>query len=265
LILDAASNVVGASTVARDISDQKRAERSVARAKEAAETANRELEAFSYSVAHDLRGPLRGIDGFSLVLLEDYSDRLDAGGKELLVRVRESAQHMAELIENLLMLARVSRSEIRHDRVDLSAIAQSAARRLRNGDPDRDLEFVVTDGLVAEGDTRLLGIVFDNLLGNAWKFTSKRTAARVEFGRTQHAGSSAYFVRDNGAGFDMAYSSKLFGAFQRLHGSGEFEGTGIGLATVQRIVHRHGGRIWAEAEVERGATFYFTLGENHPT
>jgi light-regulated signal transduction histidine kinase (bacteriophytochrome) len=168
---------------------------------------------------------------------------------------------MAQLIDSLLSMARVTRSEIRRERVDLSRLARAAAGRLQSAQPRRQGEFVIADGLVGTGDSRLLGILFENLLGNAWKFTGKRPKACIEFGRTREGGEEAYFVRDNGAGFDMAYSSKLFGVFQRLHGISEFEGTGIGLATVQRIVSRHGGRIWAEGGVDRGATFYFTLGE----
>jgi PAS domain S-box-containing protein len=231
------------SAAIRDITERKTAGENMARAKEAAETANRELEAFSYSVAHDLRAPLRGIDGFSLALLEDHSEQLDAEGKEYLKRVRESAQFMAQLIEDLLMLAQVTQSELRRERVDLSRLAQAAAARLQHAQPERQTEMI------------------DNLLGNAWKFTSKRPKARIEFGRSQDGGQPAYVVRDNGAGFDMAYASKLFGVFQRLHSVNEFDGTGIGLATVQRIIRRHGGRIWAHGQVNEGAEFYFTLDD----
>jgi len=245
----------------RDTTERKKAGEIMARAKEAAETANRELEAFSYSVAHDLRAPLRGIDGFSLALLEDYSDQLDAEGKDYLKRVRESAQFMAQLIDDLLMLARVTQSELRRERVDLSRLAQVAAARLQRAQPERQTEIIIADGLFAEGDGRLLGIVFDNLLSNAWKFTAKQPNARIEFGLGQDGGRAAYVVRDNGAGFDMAYASKLFGVFQRLHTVNEFEGTGIGLATVQRIILRHGGHIWAHGQVNAGAAFYFTLEE----
>ena len=249
------------SSAIRDITERKTAGEIMARAKEAAETANRELEAFSYSVAHDLRAPLRGIDGFSMALLEDHSGQLDAQGKGYLNRIRQSAQFMAQLIENLLMLAQVTQSELRRERVDLSRLAQGAAARLQEAQPQRQAEIVIADGLLAHGDGRLLGIVFDNLVGNAWKFTAKRSKARIEFGRSQNDGQPAYFVSDDGAGFDMAHASKLFGVFQRLRTAGEFEGTGIGLATVQRIIRRHGGRIWAEGRVDRGATFYFTLPE----
>lgn len=263
-IHDSRGHVIGASKVARDISDRKRAEEAVARAKEATDAANRELEAFSYSVAHDLRAPLRGIDGFSQALLEDYSAKIDEQGQRYLRRVRESAQHMAQLIESLLTLARISRSDLQRERVDLSGLAHAVAERLKVSQPDRSVEFLIEDGLIATGDGRLLGVVLDNLLGNAWKFTRKQPSAHIQFASTRQDGQSVFCVRDNGAGFDMAYVSKLFGVFQRLHPSAEFEGTGIGLATVQRIVRRHDGRIWAEGEVARGAAFYFTLNERSP-
>ena len=260
-IHDSRGNVIGASKLARDVSARKRAEESLARAKEAAELASRELESFSYSVAHDLRAPLRGIDGFSQVLLEDYSEKLDAEGQRYLNRVRESAQHMAQLIESLLNLARVTRGDIRRERVDLSELSRATAGRLKTGQPERDVEIRIGDAPGVEGDARLLGLVLENLLGNAWKFTRKQAKAQIEFGSTQDNGQTVFFVRDNGAGFDMKFAAKLFGVFQRLHSSREFEGTGIGLATVQRIVIRHGGRIWAEAQVGDGATFFFTLGK----
>jgi light-regulated signal transduction histidine kinase (bacteriophytochrome) len=223
------------------------------------EAANKELEAFSYSVSHDLRAPLRAIDGFSKILLEDYHDRLDAAGKDCLERVRAATLRMAQLIDDMLELSRVTRTEMRREKVDLNKIAKDVVEDLRASDPQRDVAFVVREGLEADGDPRLLRVVLGNLLGNAWKFTSKLNHATIEFGAIQLDGRPAYFVRDNGAGFDMAYAGKLFGIFQRLHAMAEFPGTGIGLATVQRIVHRHGGRVWAEGEVGKGATFYFTL------
>lgn len=223
--------------------------------------ANRELEAFSYSVAHDLRAPLRSIDGFSQALLEDYADKLDAEGRNHLQQVRESAQQMGRLIDDLLTLSRVTRSELRHELADLSALARSALARLQKNEPERRAELVIPDGLIANGDAGLLGIVLENLLGNAWKFTRRRPVARIEVGARHEEACPVFFVRDNGAGFDMVYADKLFGVFQRLHSATEFEGTGIGLATVQRIVQRHGGRVWAEGEVGRGATVYFTLNE----
>jgi two-component system, NtrC family, sensor kinase len=222
------------------------------------ELKNEELESFSYSVAHDLRAPLRSIDGFGLILLEDYADKLDDAGKQYLNYVRESAQQMARLIDDLLALSRVTRGEFRRAPTDLSAIVRSVADRLAQSTPGRQVELVVADGLLADGDDGLLTIAFENLLGNAWKFTGTRPQARIEVGITGDE-RHAFFVRDNGAGFDMAYATKLFGVFQRLHSETEFEGTGIGLATVQRIVRRHGGRIWAEGAVGHGATFFFTL------
>jgi len=224
------------------------------------EGANQELEAFSYSVSHDLRAPLRTIDGFSRILQEDYGDDLDEDGKDYLGRVRNASQHMGNLIDDLLDLSRVTRSPLRREPVDLSAVAAEIAGNLKGSDPGRNVEFDIEPGLVAEGDANLLSVALENLLGNAWKFTSKKESATIEFGVETSGGETAYFVRDDGAGFDMAYAGKLFGAFQRLHMTEEFEGTGIGLATVQRIVHRHGGRVWAEGAVGRGATFYFTLG-----
>lgn len=260
-IRDPRGAVIGASEVARDITDRKRAEEAVARAKEATDAANRELEAFSYSVAHDLRAPLRGIDGFSQALLEEYADKLDDEGRRYLRRVRESAQHMAQLIDGLLSLARITRGELRPEPVDLSALARATAERLRASQPDRNVEVLISKGLTTTGDTRLLGVVLENLLGNAWKFTRDCPLACIELGCKKQGKQTVFFVRDSGAGFDMAFASKLFGVFQRLHTAEEFEGTGIGLATVQRIVGRHDGRIWAESKVGEGATFYFTLNE----
>jgi PAS domain S-box-containing protein len=223
------------------------------------EAANKELEAFSYSVAHDLRAPLRAIDGFSRILLEKYLDRLDDPGKDYLQRVVAAARRLEQLIGDLLNLSRLTRSEMRHATLDLSALAESVAAELRQREPQRRVEFVIAPAVVGDGDARLLRSVLDNLMENAWKFTVAREAARIEFGAAESDGQTTYFVRDNGAGFDMAYVGNLFSPFQRLHDQSEFPGTGIGLATVQRIVQRHGGRVWAEGAVDRGATFYFTL------
>jgi len=264
-INDSRGAVIGASKVARDITARKQVELALSRAKEAAEQANRELEAFSYSVAHDLRAPLRGIDGFSQVLLEDYAAKLDEDGHRYLTRVRESAQHMGQLIESLLSLARVTRTDIRRDSVDLSELARVTAERLRAAEPARQVELVIADGLSCVGDARLLGIALENLLSNASKFSRHSSSARIEVGSIREQSAATFFVRDNGAGFDMRYASKLFGVFQRLHAPTEFEGTGIGLATVQRIILRHGGRIWAEGAVGRGACFYFTVNEGTPS
>ena len=254
-----------ALTIQYDITELRRAEREVRRLnvdleqrQVALEAANKELEAFSYSVAHDLRAPLRSIDGFSRALQDDYSGQLDAEGRSYIQRVRDSAQKMARLIDDLLMLSRLTRTEVHREAIDLSRLARSLLARLQMNEPERKAEITIADGIVVEADAQLVGILLENLLGNAWKFTSKRPVSRIEVG-TQSAGRLVIFIRDNGAGFDMAYADKLFGAFQRLHSAGEFEGTGIGLATVHRIVTRHNGRIWAEAEPDKGATFYFTL------
>jgi light-regulated signal transduction histidine kinase (bacteriophytochrome) len=253
--------------MAKEIAERKRAEEALLKAKAATDAANqglelvnKELEAFSYSVSHDLRAPLRSIDGFSQAVIEDYADRLDDQAKDYLNRVRAATQRMGHLIDDMLALARVTRAEMRRESVDLSALAGDVLAALQKSEPDRRVECRIEPGLAAEGDAHLLRVVLDNLLGNAWKFTGKQARASIEFGaRPQETGGPAYFVRDNGAGFDMNYAGKLFGAFQRLHTSHEFPGTGVGLATVQRIVHRHGGRVWAEGAVGKGATFYFAL------
>jgi PAS domain S-box-containing protein len=243
----------------RDITQRKQAEAALAERTLQLEGANKELEAFSYSVSHDLRAPLRGIDGFTKALMEDYAPKLDEEGRQYLQRVRTAAQRMAHLIDDLLELSRISRSVMRHDRVDLSSLASQIVSTLKESAPARAVEFVIQPGMTALGDTRLLGVVLENLLNNAWKFTRQRTLARIEFGSMQNNGQQTFFVRDNGAGFDMNYVDKLFGAFQRLHSAEEYEGTGIGLATVQRVIHRHAGRVWAESELEKGAAFFFTI------
>jgi PAS domain S-box-containing protein len=222
------------------------------------EAANKELDAFAYSVSHDLRAPLRGIDGFSQVLLESYSNELDGQGQSYLKRIRAAAQRMAQLIDDLLNLSRVSRLEMNIQQVNLSEIAQKLADDLKESVPERKVEFIIPGGITARGDGRLLQIVLENLFNNAWKFTSKHATTQIEFGVQQLKEKEVYYVRDNGAGFDKNYVQKLFGAFQRLHTDKEFPGTGIGLATVQRIIHRHNGEVWADGEVEKGATFYFT-------
>jgi signal transduction histidine kinase len=228
------------------------------------EGTNRELEAFSYSVSHDLRAPLRTIDGFSQILQEDYERVLDAEGLDYLGRVRAASRHMATLIDDLLNLSRVGRRPLRREPVDLARLATGIIEELRSSQPGREVEFVTEQNIMAWGDVSLLKVALENLLGNAWKFTAREREARIEFDADRDPGpgflAPVYYVRDNGAGFDQTYADKLFGAFQRLHGQDEFEGTGIGLATVARIVHRHGGRVWAEGRVGGGATFYFTLG-----
>jgi len=284
---------VGVGGYVRDVTEQRAAEEQISamnrdlEQRVAARTAeleavNRELESFAYSVSHDLRAPLRSIDGFSQILLEDYAEQLDDEGRAHLARIRQADQKMGVLIDGLLNLSRLSRSELHLRWVDLSELARDVAAGLRETDPARQVEFVIPDDLRAWADPALISVVLDNLLGNAWRFTGKHNTARIEVGAiapgersfpdalsegpndagaSRNAGERAFFVRDDGAGFDMTYADKLFGAFQRLHTPGQFEGTGIGLATVQRIIRRHGGHVWAEGEVEKGATFCFTLPE----
>ncbi len=250
-------HLIGASKVARDITERHLAEEALARAKDAAEAASGELEAFSYSVAHDLRAPLRGMNGFASLLLDTYGDQLDDEGRDWLHEIVTNAQKMGSLIDALLELARVTRLEPKRTRVDLSAVASSVLEDLAAEEPTRRADVIIAPGLTAVVDPVLARVLLENLLRNAWKFTSKKTPASLEFGRR----GASLFVRDNGAGFDMAFADKLFKPFQRLHAATQYPGTGIGLATVQRIVTRHGGRIWAESEVERGATFYFSFPE----
>ena len=223
--------------------------------------ANRELESFSYSVAHDLRAPLRGVSGFAEVLLSDYEAQLDDEGKDCLQEILGNAQRMSELIDALLSLSRVTRMELHSSRVDLSQLARDVVKQLAAQQPKSTCELIIADGVRAEMDAQFARAILENLLGNAWKFTRNVPQPRIEFGVTERDGERTFFVRDNGAGFNPAYADKMFAPFQRLHTVAEFPGTGIGLATVQRIVHRHGGRIWAEGQVGAGATFYFTLRE----
>ncbi len=242
-----------------DITERKQAEDELKRQAIQLEAANKELEAFSYSVSHDLRAPLRGIDGWSQALLEDYSNTLDEQAKTYLDRVRSETKRMAQLIDDLLQLSRLTSGEMTMEKVNMSDIVGAIANQLQAEQPDRLVNFSIQKGLFANADPRLLEIALYNLLGNAFKFTSKTLQAHIEFGQTEIDGPRAFFVRDNGVGFDIALAKKLFGAFQRMHRASEFPGTGVGLTTVQRIVHRHGGRIWAESAINRGATFYFTL------
>ncbi len=246
--------------LSREVLQRRRAEAATRAALVATEALNGELEAFSYSVSHDLRAPLRAIDGFSQALLEDNAAQLDDAGKQHLDRVRAASQRMAQLIDDLLGLSRVTRSRLEVVPVELTVLAEAVAADLRAANPGREIDLVIAPELGAHGDPRLLRIVFDNLLGNAFKFTAKRAHAHISVGVRSEAGERVYFVTDDGVGFDPQYSEKLFGAFQRLHDGVEFAGTGIGLATVQRIIRRHGGRIWATGEPDRGATFCFTLG-----
>jgi PAS domain S-box-containing protein len=260
------NGLVVTSTI-RDISERKHAEEQISRLNRELqnralelEAANKELEAFSYSVSHDLRSPLQNIDSFSQILIEDYSNRLNADGRDYVQRLRASCQHMEQIIDALLALSNMMRSELTVEPFDLSALAKTVAADLKQKNPDRLADWVIADGLTAEGDAQLLRVVLENLFGNAWKFTAQRPRARIEFGALpQSNGARTYFVRDNGAGFDMTRAGNLFKPFKRLHDQSEFRGTGIGLATVQRVIHRHHGKIWAEGFVNQGATFCFTL------
>jgi PAS domain S-box-containing protein len=257
---DAHGNIVQWFGTCTDIADMKQAEDALRESQRGLEEANKELQPFSYSVSHDLRGPLRTMDGFSQALLEDHSENLDEKGRHYLTRIRTAAQRMGLLIDDLLQLSRLTRIEMRARPVDLSAMAMELIGELRDSEPGRDVEVRVEPGLEALGDPGLLQVALQNLFSNAWKFTSRREHAVIEFGVLNDQPGPVFFVRDNGAGFDMQYANHLFSPFQRLHADEEFKGTGIGLATVQRIIRRHVGRIWAEAAQGQGATFYFQLG-----
>ncbi len=223
------------------------------------ETANKELEAFAYSVSHDLRAPLRAIDGFSRILFQDYENQIDVQGKDYLERVCSATQRMGQLIDDMLLLSRINRREMTFQDVNLSKQVAEIAENCRKSQPDRKVVFIVPENIIVRGDRRLLRIVLENLINNAWKFTSKKASATIEFGMLKQEDKYAYFIRDNGVGFDMKYANKLFGAFQRLHDLKEYPGTGVGLATIQRIIYRHGGKVWAEGKIDKGAMFYFTL------
>ncbi len=242
-----------------DITERKKVEEVLAQQKIELEAAYKEMEAFSYSVSHDLRAPLRVLDGFSQAVLEDYIDKLDEQGKEYLIRIRKSSQTMAQLIDDLLNLSRLSREEVYFEKVNLSRLAKSIIDELKAAQPERQVEFIIAQDLAVTGDRHILLMLLRNLLANAWKFSSPCLRTRIELGKYIEDGKTVYFVKDNGIGFDMKYADKLFLPFQRLVNSKEFPGTGIGLALSQRIIRRHGGRIWAEAEAGKGATFYFTL------
>ena len=251
--------VISVVTTTLDISERRHMEDELRARTLELQASNRELESFSYSVSHDLRAPLRALDGFSRILLDDFHDSLPEDGKGYLNRIREAAQHMAQLIDDMLRLSRITRAEMSHDPVNLTEMAHRILETLRRDEPTRNVQANVQEGLLANGDEGLLRMVTENLISNAWKFSAKTDPTKIEVGKTLIDGKETFFIRDNGVGFDMAYADKLFAVFQRLHSPGEFPGTGVGLAIVQRVIHRHGGRIWAKSEPGKGATFYFTL------
>jgi two-component system sensor histidine kinase/response regulator len=253
LIEEQAAELLGREQEARRLLDE------LAQRNRDLEASNRELESFSHTVSHDLRAPLRGLDGFSRALLEDHASALQGEGQVYVTRIRDSALHMAQLVEGLVVLSTLTRHELIMQDVDLSEVAQLIMRNLHASAPERAAEVRIAPRLQARGDPRLLRIVLENLLGNAWKFTSKREVARVELGVGAHEGHEAFFIRDNGAGFDMTHAHRLYTAFQRLHSAREFEGTGIGLASVHRILRRHGGRIWSDSRPGEGTTFHFVI------
>jgi len=258
-ITDSEGNYVSSRSTLIDVTDRKQIDLNLQKTNQELIRANQELEAFSYSVSHDLRTPLRSIDGFSQALLDDYADKLDTTAQSYLKRVRKAAQRMGELIDDLINLGRISKADIVRENVDLTALCHKVVNDLQRNDPNRKVNIIIDDELKVVGDSHLLKLVLDNLIGNAWKFTGHTDDARIEVTGQQQNGKIVFRVSDNGAGFDMTYANKLFEPFQRLHGYEEFEGTGIGLATVNRIIQRHGGEVWAEGEVGKGAAFYFSL------
>jgi PAS domain S-box-containing protein len=272
LLKDSSGKPIGFRGILHDITARKRAEEELKKYRDQLEglvhertikleASNKELEAFSYSISHDLRAPLRAIDGFSQALLEDCEDKLDLQGKDYLIRIRAATQRMSTLIEDLLNLSRITRSEMSMEKINLTRIVRSVINELQHSQPQRHVNIQIADGLEDTADSRLISIALENLMSNAWKFTAKQSEALIEFGSTREGSKKVYFIRDNGAGFDMTYMDKLFAPFQRLHTIDEYPGTGIGLATVRRIIHRHGGKVWAEGHTGKGATFYFSINE----
>jgi PAS domain S-box-containing protein len=264
LLFDEEDTPEGMIGYSLDLTELKHREEELALLTGRLQDSNRELESFAYSVSHDLRAPLRGIDGFSLALAEDYGDRLDETGLDYLRRVRAAAQRMGALIDDMLELSRLARSELNLVELDIAEIARQVIDELQAAEPERALEFTCGKDMRVQGDARLLRALLDNLLGNAWKFTAREPVARITFGRLP-GDSAVFYVQDNGVGFDNRYADKLFGAFQRLHRAADFPGTGVGLAIAQRILHRHGGRIWADAVEGEGATFWFEFGKGPKT
>ncbi len=258
-LVDARGGRIGTVHVAHDITARKKAEEALRQRTDALEGANRELESFIYSVSHDLRAPLRHISGFVGILMEDYDGQLDAQGKDYLTRIRKGSERMARLIDDLLYLSRISRQEMSTESVDLSAISLSVVNDLREANPGRQVEVHIGEGLCSPADPRLITLALRNLLENAWKFTSHNGNARIEFNAAEKEGETVYYVKDNGAGFDQEFAGRMFWPFQRLHTEQEFEGTGIGLAIVERVIRRHGGKVWAEGQPGKGAVIYFTL------
>jgi PAS domain S-box-containing protein len=248
----------------QDITDRKQNEQAIVQLNERLRNANQDLEGFTSSVCHDLRAPLRAIDGFAQILAKEYVLKLDEKAKEYFGHIHAGVQHMTALIDDLMKLSRVGHAAVQRESVDLSSVVRTITDALHKSEPQRTVDFAIQEGVIAVGDPNLLRVALENLLGNAWKYTSKHDKARIEFGVKDQDAQRVYFVRDDGAGFDMSSAEKLFGVFQRMHPASEFTGTGVGLATVARIVRAHGGRVWAEAEVERGATFFFTLPEQSP-
>jgi len=266
-VLDVHGKVTHAIAQHLDITELKQTEEElelrVAERTKQLENSNRELEAFSYSVSHDLRTPLRAINGFSQIILEDYASNLDDRGLQYLQRTRAAALNMGYLIDDILRLSRITRAEITLSTVNITSIVESIVLEFKEREPERNVDFTIQQGLYAKADHNLIKIAMENMISNAWKFTSRNEKASIEFGSMKENGKNVFFLKDNGVGFDQTFSDKLFTVFSRLHRASEYPGTGVGLATVKRIINKHGGEVWAYGEVDKGATFYFTLSDNN--